>query len=357
MINLFKRAAKEAAFDAAGLGTHVVALPAPSGCAVPQGCSAVVVCAGGHTRRVEAGGRIKLCEGDRAYCFHPGPYSADLAPFEAAPEVGLRLSFAVDSADPRLAQQRFDLYLASECQGPLALDELARRIEEALQRELAQGNLELPPCTTLEEWNAFRAGFNQLVYARFGLCVDDCIPVDLSSSRNYASMLLERTVGWAPEPTPLDAETTRGLESQPCKPGAPFDAPASDKAALRRLFLELPSLMTGLRLAVLPADASLFRQQQTLMQRLDLVSLSVTTMPALELSAPGEPLAAIEQIRRARHSQRAASTLDDAWALLARFEPAQADDLPMLFDELDRLVANLEHHCSGRRAVGAGEEP
>lgn len=349
MINIFKRAAKEAAFDAAGLGAHAVALPAPSGAAVPQGCCAVIVDAGGHTRRVQEGARIKLGEGDRAYCFHPGPYSSDLAPFDAAPEVGLRLSFAVDSADPRLAQQRFDLYLASECDGALALDELARRIEQALQRELAQGNLELPPCTTLDEWNAFRAGFNQLVYARFGLCVDDCIPVDLAASRDFAGMLLARA----------SAPGVPALEAQPeaVPAPAPFDAPASDRAALRRLFLELPSLMSGLRLAVLPGDCTLFRQQQALLQRLDLVSLSVTTMPALELAAPGEPLGAIEQIRRARHSTGAAAALDDAWALLARFEIAGDGELPALFDELDRLVANLEHHCGQRRATHAGEEP
>jgi hypothetical protein len=350
MLSLFKRVAGHAAFDAAGLGAQLVALPAPSGCVVPVGCFAVSVDRGGHTRRVEAGGRVKLGEGESAYCFHPGPYSADLVPFEAAPEVGLRLVFAVDSADPRLAQQRFDLYLASECEGNLTLDQLARRIEEALQRELAQGNLELPPCTTLDEWNAFRAGFNQLVYARFGLCVDDCVPVDLSASRDFARMLLDRAD--AGEALQAPGPATYAAPARP-----PFDAPASDAAALRRLFLELPSLMTGLRLAVLPGDAGLFRQQQCLLQRLDLVSLSVTAMPALELCAPGEPLAAIEQVRRARHSQLAAGALDEAWALLARFERADEADLELLFDELDRIVANLEVHCERRRAVHAGEEP
>lgn len=347
MISLFKRVARHPAFDATGLGAHLVALPAPSGLAVPQGCCAVVVGKGGHMRRAETGGRLRLGEGEIAYCFHPGPYRADLVPFEAAPEVGVRVSFAVDSADPRLAQQRFDLYLASECQGRLALSELARRIEAALQRELAQGKLELPPCTTLEEWNAFRAGFNQLVYARFGLCVDDCVPVDLAESRDFGCTLLARAAAQdaqASEPKP-DAATS-----------APFDAAALDVAGLRRLFLEIPALMTALRLAVLPADPELFRRQQSLLQRLDLVSLLVATMPALGLAAPGEPLAAIEQVRRARHCQLAVAALDDAWALLARFEREDEGELPMLLDDLDRLVANLEYQCGQRRAPHAGED-
>jgi hypothetical protein len=348
MIKLFRRSVARAVSDAEGLGAHLVAMPVPPGCAVPQGCWAVIVHQAGHTRRTEAGGRVRLVQGESAYCFHPGPYSADLAPFEAAPEVGLRVSFAVDSADPRLARQRFDLYLASECQGPLELNDLARQMERALQRELAQGNMELPPCTTLEEWNAFRAGFDQLLYARFGLCVDDCVPVDLAPRRDYCAMLLARVAGDVQEPVP-----------QPDAAPGPraFDAPASDAAGLRRLFLELPALMTGMRLAALPAQAGLFCHLQALMRRLDLVGLSAATMPALAWSAPGQPLAAIEQVRRARHCQLAVAALDDAWALLARFERAEDGEHAALFDELDRVAANLEHHCAQRRAPHAGEEP
>jgi hypothetical protein len=41
------------------------------------------------------------------------PYTLDLQPFAAAPEWGLRLRVLVDAADPRVAQQRFDLFLQS----------------------------------------------------------------------------------------------------------------------------------------------------------------------------------------------------------------------------------------------------
>jgi hypothetical protein len=339
-IKLFKRAQKSC-FDGSGLGGAVVALPLPSGCAVPAACRAVVVDAGGRTRRIEAGGRVKLAGCETAFCFHPGPYSADLVPFVAAPEIGLRVSFAVDSPDPRLAQQRFDLYLASECRGTLERGMLARGMEQALQRELAQGNLELPPCTNLDEWNTFRAAFNQLLYIRFGVSVDDCVPMELG--RDFGKILLARVSG-----------SPAGMQPASAIPAAEaFDAGAADARALRRLFLELPCLMSGLRLAVLPSAPDLFRQQQELLHRLDLVSLSAATMPALQLAAPCQPLGAIDQARRARHSHSASVALDEAWALLARFEHAPDGAVPSLFDELDRIVANLALHCASRRAAYA----
>jgi hypothetical protein len=346
MLKLFQRASTGPAFDGAGLGSTFVALPLLSGAAVPAGCCAVIA-GGGRTRRIEAGGRARLADGETAYCFHPGPYNADLAPFASAPELGLRVSLAIDGPDPRLAQQRFDLYLASECGGRLELEPFVREIEAALRRELALGNLDLPPCTSLEEWNAFRAGFNQLLYVRFGVSVDDCVPVDLGASRDFAQMLLARLAEAPPAPQPVPASAATEA----------FDAGASDARALRRLFLELPCLMGGLRLAVLPSGPGLFRQQQQLLHRLDLASLSAATMPALELAAPGETIGAIAQARRARHSQRAAAALDEAWALLARFEHAGDGAAPALFDELDRIVANLELHCAGRRAASAAGDP
>jgi hypothetical protein len=331
----------------AGLGARLVALPLPDGSIVPAGCCGVIADGGGRTRRAHEGTRLKLAEGETALGFHPGPYAVELVPFAAAPEVGLAVRFAIDCPDPRLAQQRFDLYLASERMGDrLELAAFAQQMEQALQRELAQGNIELPPCATLDEWNAFRAGFNQLLYTRFGVVVDDCLPVDLGESRDYSQMLRARAAGDA-----VAADEQRGVA-----PAArPFDAPAVDARVLRRLFLELPCVMSGVRLAALPGSAELFRRQQELLLRLDSACLSAATMPALELAAPGQPLAAIEQVRRARHSQQAGTTLDEAWALLARIEPAGQADMPALLDELDRIVSNLETHCAGRRAVHTGD--
>jgi len=354
MFDLFKRMARAPAFDAAGLGTEAIARPIASGCSLPAQTVGVAVDRAGHTRRISAGGRVNLLEGESGWCFHPGPYGCDLLPFAAAPEIGLRLHFAIDSPDPRVSQQRFDLFLASEGAGELGLAGFAARIEDALQRELAQGNLALPPCTTLDEWNAFRAGLNQLLYTRFGVTVDDCVPVDLRGSRDFARELRARAlqaatepyVGVAPEAAvaPAVARASIGTEER-------FDPGVADARALRRLFLELPCLMCRVRQAALPSGQALFRQQQALLQRLDLVCLAASTMPALALAAPGQPLAFDQQLRRARHSVQATAALDEAWALLARFELAEDQGLEALFDEADRIVANLEHATGERKLV------
>lgn len=361
MFELFKRMGRAPDFNAAGLGQEVLARPMASGCLLPPSTVGVAVDRAGHTRRISAGGRLALVEGESGWCFHPGPYGCDLLPFAQAPEIGLRVHFAIDSADPRLSQQRFDLFLASEASGELRLADLAARIEEALQRELAQGNLELPPCTTLDEWNAFRGGFNQLLYTRFGLTVDDCVPVDLKASRDHAQALRARAQEGAREPC-LGAHAAAepampAAAAQPAASGsAPFVPPEADARALRRLFIELPCVMCRVRLAALPNCQALFRQQQALLQRLDLVCLAAGSMPALALAAPGQPLAPGQQLRRARASVRAAVALDEAWALLARLERAEDEGLEQLFDEADRIVANLEHALEERKLVAPKEE-
>jgi hypothetical protein len=226
----------------------------------------------------------------------------------------------------------------------VALAGFVAALEAALQRELAQGNLALPPCTGFEEWNAFRSGFNQLLYTRFGVMVDECLPVDLGESRGLAALLSARLAA-QPGGTPAV-----GAAAAP--PHETFDVPGADAQALRRLFLELPGLMCGLRLAPLPDDCAGFRRHQELLRRLDLLSLSVGTMPALALAAPGQPLASRLQLRRVRHSLRAAAALDEGWALLARFRAGAAGASPALLDEADRIVANLECDCAARRETG-----
>lgn len=353
--SLFKRPLRQPEFDAARLGGAAIALPAPNGCAVPAGCAAVLVDRGGHSRRLAGGARIAALDGETAWCVHPGPYTGELTPFAAAPEIGLRVSFAVDASDPRATHQRFDLFLASEAGGAVELAGFVALAELALQRELAQGNLELPPCTTLEEWNTFRSGFNQLMYTRFGVTVDDCVPVDLAPGRDQGQILEAR----------LAAQAATGFETPPASMAAAVAAPAAadvpqafvpaceDARALRRLFLELPCLMCAVRMAVLPSDGARFRQHQDLLRRLDLVSLAVGTMPALELAAPNQPLPMDEQLRRARHSRRASAALDEAWALLARLKVAGEGPLDGLFDEADRIVANLEADTAARRLTAA----
>jgi hypothetical protein len=322
--------------DTSALGSAALAQTLARGALVPAGCVGVVCDKGGPVRRVSSGSRADCGEHEWALCFHPGPYSADLLPFASAPELGLRLTFGIDSADPRLARQRFDLYLASEAPDGVALASFCALLDATLQRELAQGNLELPPCTTAAEWEAFRAALNELLYTRFGISVADCLPVDLGESVDYAQLLLARATpaGQAPGAVPV-----RQL------------APPDDAQALRRLFLELPTVTSALRLVNLPPGQVLFRLHQALLQRLANVSLSVSTMPALSLAAPGVILDSASVQQRARHSVQALAALDEAWALLARARIAPAVDLDAVFDEADRIVANLELACAARRAT------
>jgi hypothetical protein len=348
MLGIFRRGERAPVVDTSALGAAVMAMPLQSGCAIPAGCAAVLIDQGGRARRAIDGGRLALAPGETAYAFHPGPYSAELVPFAAAPEVGLRVAFAVDTPDPRAAQQRFDLYLASEAQGALALADFCKAIEAALRHELAQGNLDLPPCTSLAEWNAFRAGFNQLLYMRFGVTVEECMPVDLGDSVDFAQVLLARAAALQDAvlpPTPAAPAPVAVLE------------PLSDARSLRRLFLELPCVMCALRVAVLPPGPQMFRRQQDLLQRLDLASLSVSTMPALELAAPGVPLADDQQARRIAHSRRAAAALDEAWALLSRMQMAGPGELGDLIDDAERIVANLEYEIGQRRLAQPESEP
>ena len=350
--NPLRRPPRQDAFDASALGTVAIALPAPPGMVIPAPCAAVLVDRGGRSRRLAAGSRVAVIEGETAWCVHPGPYTCDLVPFAAAPEIGLRVSFAIDASDPRATHQRFDLFLASEALCTVDLAGFADLAQTALQRELAQGNLELPPCTTLEEWNTFRSGYNQLMYTRFGVTIDDCVPVDLGATRDYPALLEARLAAQ----TVIASAAPQSSVALPASPPEAFVPACEDARALRRLFLELPYLMCAVRMAVLPADQGRFRQHQELLRRLDLVSLSVGTMPALELAAPGQPLALDEQVRRARHSRRAAAALDEAWALLARMKVAGEAPLDVLFDEADRIVANLETASSARRVTRAQDE-
>ena len=136
--------------DLAGLGDTLVAQPCEAGDVAPAASTLVVFSANGQARR-QLAGKVALTEGERAWCFHPGPYTLTLLPFAAAPEWGLQVKVVVDAANPRVAQQRFDLFLFSEVAQGLTLVLLQASLQAALQTALTQGVLELPPCTSLEE--------------------------------------------------------------------------------------------------------------------------------------------------------------------------------------------------------------
>jgi hypothetical protein len=332
MIGFFRRAS---AAPIGTLGSAAVAVRVPSGTVVPRNCVGLVFDANGKTRRAPAGNRLQAVGAELACCFHPGPYAVELQPCACAPELGLQLRFVIDAPDPRLALQRFDLFLASEVQGELSLADAQAAMQEAVRHALEQGTLALPPCTSIEEWNAFRAGLDQLMYVRFGVVLDDCLPVDLGGKVDYARSLRERAQAVALPPSPAPA----------------FDPAMADARALRRLFLELPCVMAGLRQAALPPGCESFQRHQALLQLLDGANLTIGTMPALGLEGPGIPLDASGQVRRARRTQEAVRALDEAWGLLAQMRIAGEAQMPDLLDEAGRIGANLAAAVAARRLV------
>lgn len=334
--------------DSSALGTQLVALRVDSGALAPAGCVVVLFDAAGRARR-SATLRVKHGDGETAWCFHPGPYRIDLTPFAQAPETALRLHFAIDAPDPRVVQQRFDLFLYCEAGSRLALDDFGAMLQAALRIELAQGNLELPPCTSLEEWNAFRAGLNQLFYLRFGVTVDDCVPVDLGDTVDFAALLAARVqVQTVPALTAATAPTAPAPQP-PVSP--PVRKTPDDAHAMRRLFLELPAACAALRLVALPAGPALFHAHRALLQRFELASTQVATMPSLAWAAPQQPLDRRQQQRRADATTAAVGALDETWAWLARLQLAGALQWPDLFDEAERILANLESHLARRRVT------
>lgn len=394
-----KTAAAFQAIALADLGADLIALRLGAGDLAPPGTVVVVFDAAGRARRAE-GGKLACAPDDTAFCFHPGPYTVDLAPFAAAPEWGLRLRFVIDAASPHVDQQRFDLYLYAEAapgDGRLALAGWAAAVQAALQAELAHGALDLPPCTSLEEWHAFRAGLNQLLYTRFGVTVEDCIPVDLGGQVDFARVLqararqaaivqqavaAERTAAAGPVlelhsmsavpataappelamPATVDAtvDVTVDATAGAARERTPVQATVADAdaAGLRRLFLELPAVGRDLRVLALPPGPAAFRQHQDLLLRLGMASLNVDTMPSLAWTAPDQPLAASQQARRASATAIAVAALDGTWSLLARLQLAGADDWPALLDDADRICANLETGLALRRAPhGEPREP
>ncbi|MFC0168426.1 hypothetical protein ACFFKC_10060 [Pseudoduganella danionis] len=342
-MGLFSRR-KATGTELSGLGSSMIALPCEAGSVVPAGCTLVLGSADGQTRRVAAA-KVVLGQGERAWCFHAGPYTLDLQPFAAAPEWGLRLRVLVDAADPRVSQQRFDLFLQSEVAQPLSGAALCSALQGAVQSALALGTLELPPCTTVEEWHAFRAGLNQLMYTRYGLTVDDCVPVDLAPQADYAAMLRNRALAPVAAPVPLIIAPP---VPQP-QAGAVAYVAQDDAAGLRRLFIELPALCSALRLLELPAGVSSFEAHQAVLLRLGMATLNASSMPSLGWATPDQPLPVLQQQRRIAHTLLAVQALDQAWAVLARMQLARSSEWLALLDETARICANLETGLAGRR--------
>ena len=374
MIGLFRRPPRRAApAPVLGPDSGVIALRLARGQRAPDGCVTLLFDSGsgsgsaaGPARRAHTTQAHQ--PGEVAWCFHPGPYTLELVPFEAAPEWGLHVRFAIGDPDPRVTQQRFDLFLSSEAGAAsddglnvVTVFHLAGLLQASLRRELLRGHLALPPCVSVTEWHAFRAGLNRLSYTRFGITLDDCVPLDLGERVDLAAQLAARARQPAeqaparPRATEASAAVSTELPAPPVAPLAPLpplpppDAGLADACALRRLFLELPAVGQALRGLAPPPGRAAFAARQALLQRLDLAGADVATMPTLAWASPDLRLDPRRQARRARYAVAATGALDEAWAWLARCDPADPERLAAWFDEADRIASNLEHALRMRR--------
>lgn len=308
---------------------------------------------------------VQVAEGV-AWAVHAAPLRCFLTPFAAAPEIGLRLDYCFDATGDR---QRFALLLAAEGERALPTAAVGAAIQDAVQAALQQGTLELPPCTSDEEWHAFRSGLNELVYTRFGLVVEDCLPVDLHPATDFAAQLaacghaaaarVERPAGdasghsaHADAPAPawvrLADMPWHGLRAATAAASATAggDPAKHDAAALRRLFLELPALAAGLRALPMREGDGTFAPMQDILRRLAHAALAAGTMPSLTQAAPGQQLPQHTQQLRAMHARSAQAALDEGWALLAAMRGGLD---PARLEETDRMLSNLEYSLAQRR--------
>ena len=363
---------------AAGLGTSLLAVRAGTSAVAGDG-SAVVNTADGTAWLVSV--RTIRCQ---------------VAPFAAAPEIGLRIDYCFDPGGDRA---RFALLLESEAERSLPTHAVQAAMQDTVRSALQCGAVELPPCTSDEEWHAFRAGLNELVYTRFGLVVEDCIPVDLHPAVDFAAQLLAATVvaaGPSREPVGPDCAPPGRIPSQQAahraQPTSAAPGEGSDRhhaplpawrawvnaadvplhalraaaastqrgaasvvsLAMRRLFLELPALSAGFRALPMKEGDGTFAPMQDILRRLSLAALAVNTMPTLALAAPGRKLSRETQQLRALHAVAAQSALDEAWAMLAAMR-CGPDVLPL--GDVDRILANLEFSLAQRRAAGTESKP
>lgn len=342
-MGLFTRRRKQAT-DTGGLGVTLIALRLDEGDVAPVHSTVVVFNAAGYARRAAAG-KVSCEQGESVFCFHPGPYSMDLLPFAAAPEWGLRLRFVIDAANPRVTQQRFDLYLYSETAGRLALADFGAAVEMALRAELAQGALELPPCTSLEEWHAFRAGLNQLMYTRYGVTVDDCVPVDLGEQVDFAAILKARAPAKArtlaseslPASAPAPAAATHTLSALPTpadeRQPPPATGPALPPATAPATAPASPSAATSPRpIAASSSPAAASRGSPSTAPSAAALPPPAAAPHALRGSPPAAPSAAVSS-QPAAGSPPMATAQQDVRALRRLFL-----ELPALSGELRLLV-------------------
>lgn len=386
---------------------------------VPAGAIGIALDAQGHSTRYLAGQRMPLPDQGKVFWVYPGPFRCSVQLHPATPEIGLALSFVLDAPDPRVREQRFDLFLASEVEGTLTVAQLAQRWQAQLQHEWASGGIDCGPCLVIREWMRLRGQLERWLYTRYGLTIEDCALVDLGAEVDYAALLLQRaaqqgesvqggaleqgsfatagaaaTVAGQPARAPA---SERGDTLAPASPAAPVSPassiipsdttatktakaakttatatattkppamprqtaplPASPEAADAHILrrLFLELPAFGARWRMLNPPSGAFSLQQDSLQRLSLWQSRVGTMPALLWASPTERLSAAQVARRAEHSRYALAAWEQAWALLARLDQ-DAANWAQEADAMDRIWANLDDALASRAAVPQPEE-
>ena len=270
---------------------------------VPAHCFGLAALAAGDSRgdmhRLPVGSNIAA----GGYLVHPGPYCVDILPQQNAPELALRLYLVLDSADPRLQRQRFELFLHSEAPSGLSLAELRQSVQACIDAQ--SQHLYLETCPSAQEWLAYRAALEKLLYIRFGWSVEDCMPVDLRGQANCVDYV-DQVLACAAEARPqrIEAHTQTPIQTSAQK----LPMPAAQLR--RRLFLELPALCQAWRLLDWPQNLALFSQRQALWHRLDMLDAQLAILPDA-----------------AFHKPSLHQTLEQAWAQLAQWQALAAHEL------------------------------
>ncbi|WP_338845039.1 hypothetical protein V8J88_15210 [Massilia sp. W12] len=249
--------------------------------------------------RIAAGGQLQ--PGD--WLLAPGPHTLQFPLLAAWPECGVSLQICASTPDPRLPQQRLELYLQEFARqyGPhLSLSHLQSQIAQSVQNACARGRIRLSSCPDAHEWQSARSELEKLLYLRFGWLVENCLPCALQPGEAQALALLQAA----------DHAQAAANAAPAAPPEAPAALPPTATALAQRLFLELPALAHSWRAQTLFGAAHAQRQQ--LLRQASLLEALAALPPRQEAGAA--PSSA--------HAQ-AWQALDACWETLAH---ARHDD-------------------------------
>ncbi len=301
------------------LGKEIVAYRLPVNGEITLDCFAC------HTNQALLTGKAP----QGAHVVHRGPYTAKILPQADIPELALHLQLVIDQLDNAVAEARFALFLHSELIEELSLTELTRRIQECVNAQVAQGYLLIDTCPSAAEWQEYRAQLEKLLFTRFGLSVEDCLPVDLAEQVDYASQLIAQELAVA------SAEITEpSAQLTPVKHSTIFPRHLTEIAVSRRMFLELPALCRQWRALAWPRDVALFARLQAVAQRMDLLEAHYASPPT-----------ALQR----RQAQQLFLTLEQAWALLARLQLVNFAVAEAV--QSDAHMAEIEALCTAWESV------